>query len=182
MSKSIQETLTPFIIEHGGDERLFNYVGVMVEAIELQDNELEEIRIQRDKAGNVVVATTLKLPNLRFRLGDLLLEATGSGMAIAGSVDQPLGLVLTGIRFLRAIRKLATLDVRKEDAEMLLAIFRLAQEEEVVRVDDLPALLTGDWDDASVAHSLERLEELACIEVGMDGIVLHETIIVQQID
>jgi hypothetical protein len=77
---------------------------------------------------------------------------------------------------------MATLDVRKEDAEMLLAIFRVAQEKEVVQVDDLPALLSAGWDEASVARSLERLEALACIEIGMAGIVWHETIMVQRID
>jgi hypothetical protein len=181
MSKSIQETVAPLISQQD-DDRLLNYVDAVAEAIELQDRGLEVVRIQRDKAGNVVVATMRKLPNLRFRLGDLLLEATGSGMAIAGSLDKPLGLVLTGIRFLRSLRQMATLDVRQEDAEMLLAIFRVAQEKKIVQVDDVPALLSAGWDEASVARSLERLERLACIEIGMAGIVWHETIMVQAVD
>ena len=65
-------------------------------------------------------------------------------------------------------------------AEILIAIFRVVQEEEVVRVDDLCALLSGDWDEAKVARSLERLEALACIELGMEGVVLHEAIMVQR--
>jgi transposase len=102
--------------------------------------------------------------------------------ACAGSLDQALRLVLTGIQFLRAVRRLATLDIRKEDAEMLIAIFRVTQEESVAQVDDLYALLPAGWDEAKVARSLERLEALACIEMGTEGIVLNETIIVQRVD
>ena len=120
--------------------------------------------------------------NLRFRLGDLLLEATGTGVAVAGSLDHPLRLLLTGLRFLRAVRQLAVIDIRKEDAEMLIAIYRLTQEEARVRVDHLPAMLSAAWNDSKIARSLERLETLACIELRMEGIILNETIIVQRVD
>ncbi len=179
MTNSIQQAIAPLIAAEEGDERLFNYVDAAVGNINLQDDGLEVIGIQRDKAGNVVVATSLKLPNLRFRLGELLLEATGSGVAIAGSFDKPIKLVLTAIRFLRSLHKLATLDIGKADAEMLIAIFRLTQEEGTVQVDDLPAMLGEGWDERDVALSLERLDRLACIELKMDGVVLSETIVVQ---
>ena len=182
MTNTVQEAVGPIIGEQGGDERLLDYVDGVGEAIELQDSGLEVVRVQRDVAGNVVLATTIKLPNLRFRLGDLLLEAAGTGVAVAGSLDHPLRLVLTGLRFLRAVRKLAVIDIRKEDAEMLIAIYRVAQEEARVRVGDLPVMLSAAWNESMVARSLERLESLACIELRMEGIVLNETIIVQRVD
>ena len=182
MTYSVQETLIPLITAQGGDERLLGYIDTIFEAAEFQDSGLEAVRIQRDVAGNVVLATTIKLPNLRFRLGDLLLEAVGTGVAVTGSLDRPLALVVAGLRFLRAVRKLAVIDIRKEDAEMLIAIYRLAQEEARVRVGDLPVMLSAAWNESMVARSLERLESLACIELRMEGIVLNETIIVQRVD
>jgi hypothetical protein len=182
MTNTIQEAVLPLVNEEDGDAGLLNYIDAVEQPIVLQDSDLEVVRIQRDVQGNVVVATTRKLPNLRFHLGDLLLEVVGSGMAVVGSLDQPLRLVLTGIRFLKTINKLTTIDVRKEDAEMLIAIFRLAQELKQVRVDDLDAVLPAGWDAARIAISLERLELLACIELTMEGITLNETILVQQRD
>ncbi len=50
-------------------------------------------------------------------------------MAAAGLLENPVGLAFTGIQFLQSIRNLATLDIKKEDAELLIIIFRIAQEE-----------------------------------------------------
>ncbi len=176
-----KESVATLIAAEDGDALLLNYVEG-VDTIELADSDLEVVHIQRDVQGNVVVATTHKLPNLRFRLGNLLLESVGTGMSVAGSLGQPLKLVLTGIRFLRSVRKMATLDIDKEDAETLITIYHLAQEEDVVRVDDLLTVLPEDWNEGRVARSLEKLELLACIELSMDGITLNETIIVQRLD
>lgn len=175
-----KEAVATLLAAEDGDALLLNYVEG-VATIALADSDLEVVRVQRDAQGNVVIATTRKLPNLRFRLGDLLLEAVGTGMSVAGALDQPLKLALTGIRFLRSVRQMATLDIGKAEAEALLAIYRLTQEETVVRVDDLLLALPGGWDERQVARSLEKLELLACIELGMDGITLHETIMVQRL-
>ncbi len=182
MTNTIQQAVLPLIQEEDGDADLLNYLDLVEEAIVIPDDGLEAVRVQRDMQGHVVVATTQKLPNLRFRLKDLLVEAASTGTGMAAALDKPVVLVLSGIRFLKTLRKLSTLDVHKEDAEMLIAIYRLEQEERRVRVDDLPALLPGEWNDRQVARSLERLELLACIEVGMDGITLNETILVKGLD
>jgi len=182
MTNSVQESLGLLVSEQEGDQQLLEYIDTFNETIELQDSGLEAVRIQRDVGGNVVLATTVKVPNLRFRLGDLLLEAGGTGAAIAGLLDHPLRLVLAGIRFLRAVRQLATLEIRDKDAELLIAIFQLAQEEAGVQVGDLPMMLSASWDERQVARSLERLETLGCIELGMEGIIMNETILVQQVD
>jgi hypothetical protein len=75
---------------------------------------------------------------------------------------------------------------RQQDAEMLIAISRLTQEAAFtnrrVRVDDLSSLLADKWDAAGIARSLERLELLACIEMGMEAIILNETIVVSQME
>ena len=181
MTASVQETVAPLIAAEEGDERLLNFIDPVSAAVELQDSGLEAVTIQRDAAGAVVLATSVKLPNLRFRLADLLLEAAGTGLSLAGALDHPLALVITGLRFLRTVRGLAALPVRAEDAELLIAIYRLAQEERRVQPADLPPLLPAAWDEARLARSLERLERLACIELRMEGIFLNETIIVQRL-
>ncbi len=179
MTNLIEQAVAPLIAAEDSDERFLNYVDAVDGAIVLQDDELEVVGIKRDTAGNVVVATTRKLPNLRFNLGELLLEVTGTVVLAAGSIDKPLKLALTGIRFLRTLGKLSTVEIGKGDAEVLIAVFRLAQEETVVRVGDLPGVLPAGWDEVKVALSLERLERLACIELGMDGIVVNEVIVVK---
>ena len=178
----VQEVLTPFLDDEDMESGLLNHITEIEDGGIPIDSALETVRIQRDRAGNVVLATTQKLANLRFNLGDLLLEAAAGGVTAAGGLGQPLRLVVAGLRFLRAARKLATLDISPEDAEMLIAIFRLTQEEGKARVDDLPQLLPAGWDAADIAGSLERLELLASIELESDKIVLSETIFVQQRD
>ena len=84
-------------------------------------------------------------------------------MAAAGSLDAPWKLLLVGLRFLRTIRKLSTIDIRKDDAVVLVAIYRLSKEETIVRVDDVLSVLPDSWHEAKLAQSLEKLEELACI-------------------
>lgn len=180
MTKAVQEALLPLLNEPDGAANLLDYVDPAT-TILLPETDLEVVRIQRDANGNVVVATTHKLPNLRFRLGDLLLEAVSSGVTAAGSLSQPLRLIVAALRFLRTLHKLSAIEIEQTDAELLVAIFRLAQEREQVRVDDLAALLPG-WEEAQIALSLERLDLLACIELRMDSIVLNETILVKQKD
>lgn len=179
MTDTLTTLILPIINNENGDATLLNYLDRIDKSILLPDDGLETIRIKRDGDGNVVFATTQKLPNLRFRLGDLLLETSGTGLSMAGSLDKPLGLVLTGIRFLKTLRKLSTIEVEKEDAEMLIAIYVLIQEEKRVHVGDLPALLPSNWSEAKIAVSLERLERLACIELKMNNIILNETILVR---
>jgi hypothetical protein len=180
MTKAVQEALLPLLNEQDAAANLLNYVDPAT-TILLPETDLEVVRIQRDVNGNVMVATTHKLPNLRFRLGDLLLEAVSSGVTAAGSLGQPLRLIVAALRFLRTLHKLSAIEIERTDAELLVAIFRLAQEREQVRVDDLAAMLPG-WEEAQIALSLERLDLLACIELRMDSIVLNETILVQQKD
>jgi len=180
MTKAVQEAVLPLLNEQDEAANLLNYVDPATTVL-LPDTDLEVVRIQRDVNGNVVVATTHKLPNLRFRLGDLLLEAVSSGVTAAGALGQPLRLIVAALRFLRTLHKLSAIEIERTDAELLVAIFRLAQEQAQVRVDDLPAVLPG-WEEAQIALSLERLDLLSCIELRMDSIVLNETILVLQKD
>ena len=180
MTKAVQEAVLPLLNEQGEAANLLNYMDPAA-AILLLETDLEVVRIQRDVNGNVVVATTHKLPNLRFRLGDLLLEAVSSGVTAAGSLGQPLRLIVAALRFLRTLHKLSAIEIEQTDAELLVAIFRLAQEREQVSVDDLTAVLPT-WNEAQIALSLERLDLLACIELHMDRIVLNETILVKAKD
>jgi hypothetical protein len=186
VTSTVQEALAPLLSEEDGASGLLHYIDAVEGTIALANSDLEIVRIQRDRDGNIIVATTRKLPNLRFNLGDLLLEAAGGGLMAAGAMGHPFPLVVAGLRFLRAVRKLSTLDIRQQDAEMLIAIFRLTQEAAFtnrrVRVDDLSSLLADKWDAAGIARSLERLELLACIEMGMEGIILNETIVVSQME
>jgi hypothetical protein len=142
----------------------------------------EQIKVILDPdGGDVVQTTSLKLPNLRFKLGQFLLEALGAGLSISGTLGEPLATALTAIRFLRNTQNLASVEIGRKDAELLLAVYRLTREEEVITVDDLiPVLVPGHMAEDDLARALERLERLGCIGLGMGEVQLNESIVIKR--
>lgn len=140
---------------------------------------VQQIDIILNDEGDITVATTLKIPNLKFHLREFLLESTSSAIAASGSLNSPIQLTLVGIRFLQKIHKLATIDIDKDDAEILLAVHKLVKSNEIVSVDSLIEVLDDNKSKPKIAKSLEVLENLSCITLTMDEIILNETIIIR---
>ncbi|NTU85434.1 MAG: hypothetical protein HGA45_39785, partial [Chloroflexales bacterium] len=47
------------------------------------------------------------LPNLRFRLGEVLVEIVTHGMGLPGAMSNPIAAALSALSFLRSVNKLA---------------------------------------------------------------------------
>ena len=97
-----------------------------------------EVQVLLNSQGTIAVATTRKVPNLRFRLGEVLIEVVGYGIALPGKLQNPITTVLSTLSFLRSLNKLATITLDPGDAELLITIFRLTRDGEVLGLDRSP--------------------------------------------
>lgn len=138
-----------------------------------------EVRVLLNSRGTIAVATTRKVPNLRFRLGEVLVEVVGYGIGLPGKLQNPIAAVLSTLSFLRNLNKHATITLDSGDAELLITIFRLTRDREVLDLDALHTA-TPEVPEARRAEALERLEGLACITLGEGMVQMNETIIVQR--
>jgi hypothetical protein len=138
-----------------------------------------EVQVLLNARGTIAVATTRKVPNLRFRLGEVLVEVVGYGIGLPGKLQNPIAAVLSTLSFLRSLNKLATISLDSGDAELLITIFRLTRDREVLSLDALSSA-TSELQEPQRIAALERLERLACITLGEGTVQMNETIIVQR--
>lgn len=136
----------------------------------------EAVKVLLDSAGDVTVATSLKLPNIKLKLGDFLFACATAVTAASSAFDEPAKLVLVVLGFLRSVRKLSEVELRREDAEVLLSIYRLTCDERVA-TESMLLEMRNRVDDSK---SLAKLSQLACITRIGDEIKLNETIVVKR--
>lgn len=186
-SESYEDTLASVIVgsSEGDDaeiQALFHGTidKLASDAYTSREDLIEHIDIVMSEQGDITVATTLKLPNLRFRLGDFLLEATSTAVSAASSPERPLVLALTAIKFIRTVRNLATIEIDREDAVVLLEIYKQVRDEGMVTVDVLGSTMDKHLASGDLARSLERLDRLGCIVLDDGEIQLNETIVVRR--
>ena len=149
-------------------------------ASESASDTLREINIKT--SGDVIVATSHKIQNLKFQLGELLQEVAGTAVAIPSSIEHPIRLVVIVLRFLYKVRKLSKVDITTSEAEVLLAIYKLVQQREILTVDRVSEFVRDKLTGEQLSKSLETLDKLACITLTMDGIKLNETIVISRQD
>lgn len=181
LSNNLQEIIQDVVaIEPEATQILYNNLALLKQKDEQEIKEtIQQIEIALNEEGDITVATTLKIPNLKFHLGEFLLESTSSAVAISGSLKDPIRLALVGIRFLQKTRKLATINIDATDAEILLAVYKLVKSNEMVNVDNLIEVLDGKKSESEIAKSLETLENLSCITLTMGEIILNEIIVIR---
>ena len=138
---------------------------------------IKQIQIALSEEGNVTIATSMKIPNIKFRLGEFLLEAISIAVTASSSSDTPVKLVLAGLKFLQKVRELATVMITPTDAEVLIAVQELTVKREIPTVDMILEYM-GKEKEKQVAKALETLENLACITVSMNEILLNESIVI----
>jgi len=140
----------------------------------------EALLITLDEDGKPTTTTTTKVANLRFNLGEALLEVAEMAMSAEIPPQHPLKLLVATIRFLRKMRELATIDVGTSEAEILLSISKLLYEKEAVTLDKLGECMTRAATEEQVARSLSFLERLGCVRLAENGIELVEQVTVKQ--
>ena len=136
----------------------------------------EAVKILLDSAGDITVATSLKLPNVKLRLGDFLFACASAVAGASSAFDDPVKLALVVLGFLRSVLKLSEVEIRREDAEVLLSIYRLTCDEGVA-TESMLLEVQNHVDDSK---SLARLSQLGCITQIGDEIKLNETIVVKR--
>lgn len=158
------------------------FLSLHVEEIKLSSGTVEVLTIKRNDERKVVTITSIKLPNLRFKLGALLMEGLTTTLAVQSALDNKLELFLVAVNFLKKIRELVMVEVSLQEAEVLLALYTLAHQRQALTVDNIKDTLGDKLSEVYISESLDVLEELKCIRLTMDGIVLVETIIVERED
>lgn len=138
-----------------------------------------DIQVLLDAEDSIVLATTRKVPNLRFRLGDFLLTVTKQIVELPGAISNPVSAALSVISFLRKLNDLATVPIDPIEAEVLLTIFRLTRERKTITVDELIAV-TPNLKELRRIEALERLNKLGCIRLTMSNMQMNEEIIVKR--
>jgi hypothetical protein len=168
----ILDPLLPFMETIDADDR------------DLTNTEAEQIQIELGPEGDISLATTKKLPNLRFRIKDLLLEGmpqtvvAGSGMLEA--LDKPVLLPFLALNFLRFVQDLSTLELNPLDAKVLLELYRFRYKERTIDRDVLNSYMEDKIDPSALAASLEHLDELGCISLLDGEIVVNEVILIRR--
>lgn len=138
-----------------------------------------DINILLDHQGSVVLATSRKVPNLRFRLGEFLLLLTEQVVKLPTTISNPITAALSAISFLRSITGMATIPIEQTDAELLITIFRLTRDHEVISVDELIPSIKG-LVEQTLIESLERLSHLGCIDLNAGQLRMNEFIVVKR--
>jgi hypothetical protein len=180
LNSLIKKALEPEVSTAG--EQLFRD---SIEVIQVPDDEkghlIEQIQVILDEQGDVVLkANTIKLPNLRFNLAKFLLSSIGTAVGVAGSIQKPIPLALTIIKFLQTTRDLATIEIKPKHAQVLLAIFSLSREENLVTIDKLDTVIKPQGiTEIERPIILDHLERLGCITISMEEIQLNESIIIR---
>jgi len=183
MDLDTHESLKAFLIEteslaHAKNDEI-NLVSSFLEVNQTtQSDEIfsKEIRIIQNQEQNITIATTVKLPNLKFKLGELLLEILGSGSALAESLEKPLSVTLIAIRFLQRIRQLSETPITLNEARVLIEIHKMILDDTVSTIDNIYSQLNDEMKSSQIAASLHNLEMLGCITTLDGKIKLNENI------
>lgn len=183
MTNELQENLLEIIQQAGEQEAVELLRSCLVELEDIDETQdaetVQQIKIALDQEGDITVATSIKIPNLKFKLGEFILESVSSGVALASSLNSPVKLALVGIRFLQKVLHLSSVEISPFDAEVLIALYKLEKTDSILSVDRLVDVIGKNQTESRIAKSLESLERLSCITLTMNEIILNETIVIR---
>lgn len=160
-------------------EQTSEKIGAYFSISENDSTELETV-ILKMKEGEVVNIASSKLFNLKFRIKDLFLETLKASITIKSSMQDWLALTLIVLEFLQKISGLMEYPLSKDEARVLLEMYKLENEKVKITVDRLFSGLTSTFSEVQILKSLDLLEKLSCIQYGTEQIKLVETIIFVQ--
>lgn len=141
----------------------------------------ERVKVTRNNEGDVIVATSLKIPNLRFNLWKLLYSVTEKGIAIIDAKGEPFRTAFFIIAFLKDVFELSSTPITNQDATILVGIHVLnkTNSRRPVTVDQVNNYFFGKFTENQILDSLENLKTIACIFISDDGIIeITESLII----
>jgi hypothetical protein len=155
--------------------------------VEISQQELKNLEkhvheIEKERPEEVTVinlsgeSSSSKLPNIQFRIGDFILETIETLQAVIGSGGNLLPLSLLAIRYVQKIKDLSRIPISKREASVLIAVYRLYIENELITVDNLFAQEHNSYSKDQIMDAIAALTKLGCVEYGEDSIELVEPI------
>ena len=139
---------------------------LFLDHIEIVNPSLEAVTL-RPEGGD---SETSKLSNLRFRIKELLEEII---KLVANSWNaNPVALIWNAIQFVREVKKLATIDISKNDAKVLYGLWVIKLEKPSDRwptLEEIRNYLKNELTEEEVDVSLDNLRELGCIADEENG-------------
>jgi hypothetical protein len=141
-----------------------------------------QIELVTNFEGHAKYATTRKVGNIRLNLRNAVLDEIPDliekvSTVVAASVI-PILIPIACLQMLRYFRNLATIQLTETDAVVLKELFTLAGVDRTVTIDSLGNL--PGLSKAAVNASLPKLEELGCVSIIGNEVVINETIVFQQ--
>lgn len=140
-----------------------------------QDREKEVGRFTLGLGGKIRVASSVKLSNVRFHLWKLFMKGLEAGVAFPEAPGKP-GKLLVLIQFLQALRELSELPMGLQEAEVLLALWKLKYEQESLTIDRLYDVVGERFSYEQTLQSLEKFVKLHAITMTTEGIEVYENI------
>jgi len=181
LEKDLTEISNEFSVKPMDAIKILKRNLVILDDVGIQEG-IKQIDLKRSQDGNIIVSTTRKIPNLKYRLVDSIVESLETGISIVGSLDKPLLLILVGLKFLRKMRELSTVEIAEADARVLFALFSLEKQQNIVTVDALSSFLAKEINGAILAKSLANLESLGCLVLEDNRVKLIENIVITRVE
>jgi len=120
---------------------------------------------------------TTKFSNLRFRLKEVLMTLLESAATAPDDTENICKVIFSAMQLIQNIRKLQSYPLSKEEARLLVEMFRLRLDQDAITIDNLNALLSDwGWDQEQLTNHLNNLERLGCISYSEAGVKIEEEV------
>src|SRR5215216_5768061 len=86
-----------------------------------------QIRIKETPQGDIVLATSRKIPNIRLNLRKALVDGIPKTASIWSALDHPFVIPFLVLSFLGFLQDLKTITISESDAKVAMEVFRLSQ-------------------------------------------------------
>lgn len=141
----------------------------------------EDVLVEIDEIGTMVKSTSRKATNLKFHLGKVLLETFATGISLPETTGNEIKFLILFLRYLQKMLELATINIEKQDAEVLLEIHRISHETPLPSVSEIANAIGREFGEEKLARILSNLEMLGCISLSDNNVKLIEKVIVRSV-
>jgi len=147
--------------------------GLILQYFQGENETLESIIIRLSGESEYI-----NFSNLRFRLKEVLMTLLESAATAPDDTENIYKVIFSALQLIQKIRKLQAYPLSKEEARLLVEMFRLRLDQNAISIDNLNTLLLGQgWDQEQLITHLNNLERLGCISYSEVGVKIEEEII-----
>jgi hypothetical protein len=159
-------------------DSLYQYVDVYYEG---EDDETYRYVTIYKNGESISRATSNKINNIRFRLREAALELGTDAILTTNKIfetssGEPWLVVFLCLKFLIGIQKITSVDIKPSDAQILLDLLKVKNDNVKIQHDEFLRLMFSKYPEINIEESLSRLEQIGSIERMDDQIFIHEDI------